>query len=192
MTLVRVHKLFLSHLGFVVLLKGDKDDRALPICIGATEAQAIAHVMNGDTPPRPMTHDLLKNLLDLLECRLIRVAINDVAEETFYARLFFDYDGVQMEIDSRPSDAIALAMRYKCPIYVAGHVMDAAGKVFDDQQMQSQQPNEKAKAAKVGKKTLSKLEQLKDNLETAIKEERYEEAATLRDQIQDWSKKHEN
>jgi uncharacterized protein len=187
---VKVHQMFLSNLGFVVVLKGDKDDRSLPIFIGAAEAQAIALVMNGVEAPRPMTHDLIKNLLDLIECRLVRIAISDINDGTFYAKLFVDYDGVQMDVDSRPSDAIALAMRYKCPIYVANHVMDEAGKVLDEDHIQQAQQKEEAKVTQPARKALSGLDLLKDNLDTAIKEERYEEAADLRDKIRDWSKNH--
>ncbi len=190
MLLVRVHQMFLSNLGFVVILKGDKDERSLPIFIGAAEAQAIALVMNGVDAPRPMTHDLIKNLLDLIECRLVRIVISDITEGTFYAKLFLDYDGVQVDVDSRPSDAIALAMRYKCPIYIANHVMDEAGKVLDGNHIQQEHQKEETKVDKHAQKAISGLDQLKDNLETAIKEERYEEAADLRDKILDWSKKH--
>lgn len=191
MILAKVHQLFLSNLGFVVILKGERDERSLPIFIGAAEAQAIALILNGVEPPRPMTHDLFKNLLDLIECRLIRIAISDISEGTFYAKLFFDYDGVQMDVDSRPSDAIALAMRYNCPIYVARHVMDEAGKVIDEEHIKQAQQSEKGEQPESDKgQELSGLDLLQYRLDTAIKEERYEEAADLRDKIRDWSKTH--
>ena len=85
MITVKVDKLFLSNMGFVVLLKGEDDERSLPIFIGAAEAQAIAIHINNVQMPRPMTHDLLKSVLDYLECRLLRVEVCELKEGTFYA-----------------------------------------------------------------------------------------------------------
>ena len=186
---VEVAQLFLSNVGFVVLLKGDEDERALPIFIGAAEAQAIAIFINRLDMPRPLTHDLLKNTLDFLECRLMRVEICDLKEGTFFARLILDRDGVLMPMDCRPSDAIALALRCAAPIFAARHVVEEAGRVFEeddvsdtnDKDSEGAQTNPRPKKSSHEK---SPLESLKANLDQAVKDERYEDAARLRDEIQ--------
>lgn len=177
---VKVAGLSLSNMGFVVLLKSEQDDRTLPIFIGGSEAQAIALQMDSVKIPRPLTHDLFKNVLDCLECRLKRVVINELVESTFYAVLVIERDGLESEIDARPSDAIALAMRCGSPLYVTQKVMSAAGVVLEDkdgvlkeQQAESPKPPSPATV----------LEQLKARLEQAVAQERYEDAAKLRDQI---------
>ena len=143
----KVEQLFLSNMGFVVLLKGADDERSLPIFIGTAEAQAIALRINNVNVPRPLTHDLLKNVLDYLECRLLRIEVCDLKEGTFYARLILGRDGMEMPIDSRPSDAIALALRFEAPILVEPRVMQEAGRVFDEAELQppKQKPGEAQK-----------------------------------------------
>ena len=107
---VKVAGLSLSNMGFVVLLRGEQDKRTLPIFIGGAEAQSIIIHMDKVEIPRPLTHDLVKNLLDCMECRLKRVVINDLVESTFYALLVLEHDGVETEVDVRPSDAVAVAL----------------------------------------------------------------------------------
>ncbi len=192
MLAVEVSQLFLSNVGFVVLLKGDDDERSLPIFIGAAEAQAIAIYINQVPMPRPLTHDLLKNVLDFLECRLMRIEICDVKEGTFYARLILDRDGVLMKMDCRPSDAIALALRCGAPIYVARHVIEGAGRIFEDEDLEAEGEGGRDESpAKSSPEAMNKppherspLESLKAKLERAVKDERYEDAARLRDEIQ--------
>lgn len=109
----------------IVVLKGVESETVLPIWVGAFEANAIALEIEKIVPQRPMTHDLLRNLI--LECNLSaeRVIITDLLENTFYARIELnDQNGDPMSIDSRPSDAIALALRLDCPIYVKQNVLD--------------------------------------------------------------------
>ena len=130
--MVEVDRAFLSNQGFVILLKGEGDKRSLPVFIGAPEARAIMFALERVPVPRPMTHDLIKNFLDFQECRLHRVIVSELREGTFYARLVLDNDGEEREIDSRPSDGIALALRCKAPIFVAKKVMDEAGKVIEE------------------------------------------------------------
>jgi len=181
----KVEQLFLSNMGFVVLLKGAEDERSLPIFIGAAEAQAIALRINNVNVPRPLTHDLLKNVLDYLECRLLRIEVCDLEDGTFYARLILGRDGAEMPIDSRPSDAIALALRFDAPIFVEPKVMQEAGRVFNEAELQppKQKPGEAQKKTPTPKKELTPLEQLEAELDKAVKEERYEDAAKLRDDI---------
>jgi len=183
---VKVDQLVLSNMGFVVLLKGAQDERSLPIFIGAAEAQAIAIKLNGIEVPRPLTHDLLKNLMDFLECRLLRIEVCDLKEGTFYARLVLERDAQPLTLDCRPSDAIALALRCGAPIFVAEAVMEEAGRVFET-------PAEaKAEQTQAEKKTTpaSRLETLNRKLEQAIAEERYEDAAKIRDEIKNLKGSH--
>jgi bifunctional DNase/RNase len=121
---VRVHMLSSRH---VVILKETARDRYLPIWIGPWEASAIAMRLQGLTPERPLTHDLFATALGELGVRVERVVIAALAEETFHARLILRADGRQLEIDSRPSDALALAVRLGTPIFAAPEVLEQAG-----------------------------------------------------------------
>ena len=178
MIAVKVAQLSFSNMGFVVLLRASKDKRTLPIFIGAAEAQAIAIQINKVEIPRPLTHDLFKNVLDFLECRLKRVEVCDLVDGTYYARLILERDANEMPIDSRPSDAIALALRFAAPIFVDEKVMQEAGVVLEEQGKQDASAQTKSK-----KEHLSPVEALKEQLSQAIAEERYEDAAKLRDKI---------
>ncbi|HEX6541372.1 MAG TPA: bifunctional nuclease family protein [Ktedonobacterales bacterium] len=110
----------------VVILKDAQTDRYLFIWIANPEAYSIAMELQGTSSPRPLTHDLLKTVITELGGKLSSVIISDLIEDIFYARLVLDADGRHVEIDSRPSDAIALAVRLNVPIYVADNVMDQA------------------------------------------------------------------
>ena len=115
----------------VVMLKEKSASRYLPIWIGHFEADAIAIPMQNVPVTRPLTHDLLGNVVGQLGAKLTRVVINELADETFYAKLIIEGDGKTIEVDSRPSDAIALAIRAKVPIFVEESVLDQAGMVFE-------------------------------------------------------------
>ena len=121
---IRVHMPSGQH---VVILKEKDTERYLPIWIGIYEANAIALKITGVTPERPITHDLLANILQSTEMRLKKIHVTALTNEVFYARLFLAVNGKEVEIDSRPSDAIALAVRMTCPILVAQEVLDKAG-----------------------------------------------------------------
>jgi bifunctional DNase/RNase len=110
-----------------ILLKELEQDRQLPIFIHATEAEAIAAELEGYRPPRPLTHDLLKNCISALGGELQYIVINDLRDNIFYAVLHVVQDGREIDVDARPSDSIALAVRARVPIYVADEVMEAAG-----------------------------------------------------------------
>ncbi|NPB07252.1 MAG: bifunctional nuclease family protein [Aquificae bacterium] len=112
----------------IVLLRAKEDeDWFLPIWIGAWEANAIAMRLQGITPPRPMTYELFTNVLSLLGGKLEKVVINDIRGETFYAQLHLNHGGTTHVVDSRPSDAINLALRLGAPIYASRHVMESSG-----------------------------------------------------------------
>jgi len=113
----------------VVVLKDENTGRYLPIWIGPFEADAITIGMQSVEMSRPLTHDLLKSLIDGVEASVSHILVNDLREDTFYAQIVIELNGRCIEVDSRPSDAIALAVRAKAPIYVAESVMERAGIV---------------------------------------------------------------
>jgi bifunctional DNase/RNase len=182
---VKVEQVFLSNAGFVVILRNDADPRALPIFIGQPEAEAIMLRINKIAVPRPMTHDLLKNLLDYLECRLARVEICDLKEGVFFAKLVLVVDGREVGVDSRPSDAIALALRADAPLFVAESVMAEAGRFLETEAGETGGERKAAHAAPERKartaRAVSPMQSLSNDLGKAIAEERYEDAARIRD-----------
>lgn len=124
----------------VVILKATKQERYLFIWIAYAEAYAIAVELQGTTSPRPLTHDLLKNVIEELNAKIVSIVISDLIDEIYYARIVLDVDGRHVEIDSRPSDAIALAVRAKTPIYVEESVLERAG-VVPEQNEEPQPPS---------------------------------------------------
>ena len=169
-----------SNNAFALILKENSGDRRLPIIIGAFEAQAIALEIEGIVTPRPMTHDLIKRIIVDLNDEIDEIYINDLQEGTFFSKLILKNS--KIEIDARPSDAIAMAVRFNCPIFIDSYILDEnaveATDDFDDES------NETIKnttdESLVGQ---SKLQQLQGKLDKAIKEENYELAAKLRDDI---------
>ena len=116
----------------MIILRETDRDRYLPIFIGPPEADAIAVELLGRTVSRPLTHDLLKAVIDSMGGRVSHVLVNDLRDDTFFARIIMDVNGEKLEVDSRPSDAIALAVRVKAPIFVNDSVMDQAGVVPEE------------------------------------------------------------
>ena len=115
----------------VVILKEKDADRYLPIWIGPAEADAIAVKLQDLSVPRPLTHDLLRSVIDTLGGSVEHILVNDLQNDTFYAKIFIRSNGSAQEIDCRPSDAVALAVRAQVPIYVAESVLDKAGILLD-------------------------------------------------------------
>ena len=115
----------------VVILKEKDNERYLPIWIGPSEADAIAVKLQGVAVPRPMTHDLLNSIVDALGATVNSIVVSDIKNDTFFAKIVLNVDGEQMEVDSRPSDAIALAVRVQVPIYAEEVVLDKAGILLD-------------------------------------------------------------
>ncbi|MDI6449828.1 bifunctional nuclease family protein [Anaerobaca lacustris] len=111
----------------IIVLKERHGERAFPIVIGIVEIFAIDRRLKGITPPRPMTHDLLANVIDGLGAQVQRIVIDDLREHTFYAKIYLQVNGRTVKIDSRPSDAIALCAAINAPIFVADHVFDKTG-----------------------------------------------------------------
>ena len=171
---------------YAILLKELEGHRRLPIIIGAFEAQAIALEMEGIKPPRPLTHDLLKQITDNLGAIVNEVIIDELRENTFFAKIIMEVSGLTQEIDARPSDAIALAVRAEAPIYVAATVMDAAAFVpTEEDEIEEINPgisNDSRKSKKPASKE-TKLAEMHDKLREAIEKEEYERAAIIRDDI---------
>ncbi len=122
----------LSNYTRVVILREKGSDRCLPIWIGALEADAIAHRLQGLSGPRPQTHDLLSSTIDKLGGNVRSVSVNEMSNDVYYARIEIDQDGKSIEIDSRPSDALALAVRQEVPIFVEESVLADHGHVLND------------------------------------------------------------
>ena len=169
--------------GYAVLLQKKDSNRSLPIIVGSNEAQAIALYLEGVDMPRPMTHDLLINVLDSLESDIRQVTIARMKNGTFFAEIEVSNSQVgDIIIDSRPSDAIAIALRTMTPIYVSDEVMERAG--IDNYSTGGEVPetvssDDLSKEESAG----SVIENLAEALEKAISEEEYEVAARLRDRI---------
>jgi bifunctional DNase/RNase len=123
---IRVHLPTGQH---VVILKEKHADRYLPIWIGPFEANSIAMKIQGMSPERPITHDLMTTTFGELGIAVSRIVVTSLTEEVFFARLHLKQDGREIDVDSRPSDAIALAVRFECPIFVATEVLDRAGVI---------------------------------------------------------------
>jgi len=170
---------------YAILLKELDGNRRLPIIIGAFEAQAIALEIEGIKPPRPLTHDLLKQITENLGAAVLEVIVDELRENTFYAKVILEVAGLSQEVDARPSDAIALAVRTQAPIYVANSVMDAAAFI-PSEETEKEELSELVPDTEKTKKPLTKeakLAVLQNKLREAIDSEEYERAAKIRDDI---------
>ena len=119
----------------IVLLKTAEGNKFLPIWIGHPEAAAILMKLQSQAPPRPMTHDLLSDVLEQLGAQIIRITVTELRENTFYAQITLQQDGGEIEIDSRPSDAIALAIRAEAPIFAADRVIEESAIEFEGEEI---------------------------------------------------------
>ncbi|MEY2949131.1 MAG: bifunctional nuclease family protein [Saprospiraceae bacterium] len=176
------HSVTQSH-NYAVVLGEIEGNRRLPIVIGSFEAQAIAVSMEGMTPNRPLTHDLFKNTLSLFSITLKEIVINNLLDGIFYAKLICEKEGEVIEIDSRTSDALALAVRFSCPIYTFDFILDSAGIILEDTGESPSTSEETPKEKQP--KSLSKLslDKLSSLLEEVLAEEDYEKAAEIRDEL---------
>ncbi|MDX1531060.1 MAG: bifunctional nuclease family protein [Rhodothermales bacterium] len=170
--------------GAYALVLGEVDgNRRLPIIIGAFEAQAIALELEKIQPPRPMTHDLIRNLFEAVEADVTDVVIDDLREGTFFAKIRYVANGKEAQLDARPSDAVALAVRTDAPIYVVPAVLEEAGIPAEDEvsplARATPEPEEQQ-----GRSGRTRLERMQDQLDKAIESEDYERAAQLRDEIE--------
>lgn len=168
---------------YALILKETNGKRKLPIIIGAFEAQSIALELEGMKPPRPLTHDLMRNIIDTFAVSLNEVCINELRDGTFYAKLTIEGVSDTQEIDSRPSDAIALAVRYGAPIFVGEEVLNEAGVLSEEEDDVEEAAAAVKEEPEESTQPLSRLEQLQGQLKEAIEKEDYEKAAKLRDDI---------
>ncbi len=173
---------------YALLLKETYGVRRLPIIIGSFEAQSIALELEGIKPPRPLTHDLIKNFIDNLGVIVIEILINELRDNTFFAKIKFEASTMTNEIDARPSDAIAIAVRTGASIYVSEDVMKVAAFVpsSDDKDEEGEDDpfKEDDEDPIIPKqKSETKVATLQDQLREAIEKEDYERAAKIRDEI---------
>lgn len=173
---------------YAVVLGEQEGARRLPIVIGTVEAQAIAMAMDKMlSPPRPLTHDLFFNVCKEFSVNVKEIIISNLLEGVFYARLVIENNGEITEIDSRTSDALALAVRFNCPIYTYEFILDQAGIILKENEGESEAPKEKVRTRRqkpsddLRRRPLSQLNEMLDD---AILKEDYERAARLRDEIQ--------
>jgi hypothetical protein len=177
------HSVTQSH-NYAVVLGEQGGSRRLPIVIGSFEAQAIAVAMERMTPNRPLTHDLFKNTLETFNIELKEVVINNLLDGIFYARLICIKDGEIIEVDSRTSDALAMAVRFDCPIYTYEFILDAAGVVLEDEGDEDMvEPAEADIPEKRASLSSYSVEDLRKMLDEVLSEENYERAAEIRDEI---------
>ncbi len=180
------HSVTQSH-NYAVVLGERRGQRRLPIVIGSFEAQAIAVAMERMVPNRPLTHDLFKNTLDTFNIELREVVINNLLDGIFYARLVCVKNGEVFEIDSRTSDAIAMAVRFDCPIYTYDFILEAAGVVLEEQEEEERaaRPQTTAGQPVIDSNALEtySAESLQRRLQEVLDAEDYETAAKIRDEL---------
>ncbi|RMD87250.1 MAG: hypothetical protein D6813_13810 [Calditrichaeota bacterium] len=182
---VRVNGIFMTQTqASGIILKEQDGQRALPIVIGEYEAQSIALALENLKPPRPITHDLTANIMETLGIEMEQVIITELKDNTYYAIIKLNFAGQLFEIDSRPSDAIALALRLGTPIFVEDMVMEQASYIPEEEE-----EAEDFGGTKTSKKSYlhhskeDELELLREQLKKAVENEEYEKAAKIRDKI---------
>jgi hypothetical protein len=170
---------------YALVLSESTGKRRLPIIIGGFEAQAIAIELEKMTPSRPLTHDLFKNFADVFKINLTEIIIYNLVEGIFFAKLICEHNGEEIEIDSRTSDAIALAVRFECPIYTYEFVLSSAGIILDDEGDEEQESSPEINLEEIQQNPVERLtlKELKNKLNEAINNEDYEAASKLRDEI---------
>lgn len=178
------HSITQTH-SYAVVLGEVNGLRRLPIVIGGFEAQAIAVALERMQPSRPLTHDLMKNFMNAFNVELMEIVINDLQEGIFYSKLVCINEHDTVEIDSRTSDALALAVRFGCPIYTYEHILESAGILMEDSgkgkksEIQVDEPST-ASREELGKMSLDELQTL---LNEVLEQEDYIRAIAIRDEI---------
>jgi len=179
---------------YALVLAEENGKRRIPIIVGGFEAQAIAIQLEGLKPPRPLTHDLFYNFAQTFKIDIIEVTIHKLEEGVFHSKLTCNDGKKIIDIDTRTSDAIALALRFKCPIYTTSEIIDKAGIVLDFEQEPENYPDEEGETSKnieikseteVDEMNIASLSvtELKQHLQQAIRDENYEKASMIRDEL---------
>ena len=197
----KVHSLAITDKGFVVMLKPINSERVIPIFIDYLQAQSMATALFNYKMGRPLTHDLINSIFQKCNIRLVNIIIDNVHLDTYYSKLVIEHNGKNEFVDARPSDAIALALRFQVSIFVEEHVIEKAGMIIEDNgskelemkngipynyQVFDKEANSENKRRDIklnnenGVKTKEEIQKL---LEQAVKEERYEDAAKYRDEL---------
>ncbi len=177
---------------YAVVLKERQGNRRLPIIIGSCEAHSIAIALEQMSPARPLTHDLFKSVLETFQIELREVVINNLLDGIFYARLVCTHQGETFEVDSRTSDALALAVRFDCPIFTYEFILDAAGIILPEEGFEEEEPGLSPQGSTppgpADRINLNALENYSENdleeyLKKALDNEEYEVAAKIRDEL---------
>ncbi len=182
------HSVTQSHNYAVILQERRGGTRRLPVVIGGYEAQSIAVAIERMAPGRPLTHDLMKNTLDTFDIDVKEIIISNLLDGVFYAKLVCERTGIEHEIDSRTSDAIAIAVRYGCPIYTYEFILEAAGIETENVEEETTS-NRRTKRGDSAKTTAKgglrqySLDELQQFLNEALQNENYERAAEIRDEM---------
>lgn len=199
----KVHSLAITDKGFVVMLRPINSERVIPIFIDYLQAQSMATALFNYKMGRPLTHDLINSIFKNCNIRLVNIIIDNVHSDTYYSKLVIDHNGKNIFIDARPSDAIALALRFQASIFVEEHVIEKAGMILEDngeknkevmengipynyQVFDKEISPENAKndiKPNNNENSFKTKEEIQKLLEQAVKEERYEDAAKYRDEL---------
>lgn len=171
---------------YALVLAEEKGERRIPIIIGGFEAQAIAIELEALKPPRPLTHDLFVNFALAFKIEILEVTIHRLEEGIFYSELLCDNGATRIKIDARTSDAVALAIRFGCPIYTTSDILDKAGIILPvEERIRTDKGNKTSKTeVNYGKYAQYSLQELNEMLDKAVANEDYEEASDIRDEIQ--------
>jgi len=192
-----MHKIRLNILGlsvsqtqsgaYALVLAEENGERRIPIIIGPVEAQAIAIQLEGLKPPRPLTHDLIKNMAMAFDIALIEVTIYKLEEGIFYSELLCEMNGKEINIDSRTSDAVALALRFRCPIYTTEEILKKSGIILDleneDSPVRNISDKDDFTDSDVSTYAQYSAKELNEMINEAIQHEDYEKASIIRDEL---------
>ena len=185
--IINITQGFTQHHSYAVVLGEVKGKRRLPIVIGAAEAQAIAVALENMPPARPLTHDLFKTVMDTFNIVLSEIVITNLMDGVFYSKLICIFNGEEHEIDSRTSDAIALAIRFGCPIYIYGNILETSGIVLIEEPEEGIEDFTEVSTSIVEKDktdyTIYTYKELEKLLNDALTSEDYEKAAHIRDEL---------
>ena len=198
----KVHSLAITDKGFVVMLKPINSERVIPVFIDYLQAQSMATALFNYKMGRPLTHDLINSIFKNCNIRLVNIIIDNVHLDTYYSKLVIDHNGKNIFIDARPSDAIALALRFQASIFIEEHVIEKVGMVLEDSSENAKEMELKSgipynyqvfdkennsentkKDLKSNESDAKTKEEIQKLLEQAVKEERYEDAAKYRDEL---------